>query len=321
MKALVTGGTGFIGSHVVDQLLEAGHHVRIFSRGHETPERLRDRDIDVFHGDLKDFGSVADAMKGMDLFYHIGEIKNINKAASAKNIRLMEHIIKNLGASGIKRIVFISSITVAGIPSETPANEDTNPEVVLNDHYTSYKRKCEELLGGANTGFEYAIVRPAYVYGPGSRYLGRLIDILDKIGPFGFPFIGNAGNNTPLVQVKDLAQAIYLSGVQPAASGRIFNLTDGLRHTWLDFFSAITDLLGKKIKIIPVPPFLLRIPAIPVDLFSGFFGIELDLGNYLDYFSRDLYFDNAKAREFLDWQPKYSLTDGIKEMVQYYRGV
>ena len=319
MKALVTGGTGFVGSHVVRRLVEEGHSVRVLSRRREIPQKLKLGDVEIFAGDLEDVSSVIKAMKGTEVFYHIGEIKNTNRAASEKNVELTERITENLRSMGVRRFVFISSLTVAGIPSAIPADEATKPAVVLTDHYTAYKRRCEELITGRLEGPEYAIIRPAPVYGPGSRYLGRLIDLIEKVGPFGIPFAGSAKNTAPLVFVKDLASAVYLAGIRPAAAGRVFNLTDGLRHSWHDFLRAIAGLLGKKLRIISIPTLLLKVPAMPLDLFTGLFGIDLDAMAYLDYFSKDLYFDNARARELLKWKPEYDLSAGVKEMVEYYR--
>jgi nucleoside-diphosphate-sugar epimerase len=318
MKALVTGGTGFIGSGVVDLLLKDGHSVRLFSRRRELPEGLKGKNAEIFRGDLKDFPSVQDAMEGIDIFFHSGEIKNINETASLNNVKLMEHIIAGMRENEVTRLVFISSITVAGIPSSVPADEETEPGVVLEDHYTSYKRTCEKLILGALAG-RYSIIRPAPVYGPGSRYMGGFINAVDRFGPIGFPFIGNAKNLAPLIYVKDLARAIYLSGLRPSASGQVFNLTDGLRHSWLDFLTSIAELLGRKLRIMPVPPLLLKIPAIPLDILSGIVGIKIDPVHYVNYLSKDLFFDNSKARNLLDWNPEFSLTEGVKEMVKFYR--
>lgn len=319
MKALVTGGTGFIGSHVVKQLLDENHTVRIFSRKKDIPEILKEKGVDVFQGDLEDAQSLINALDNIDVFYHIGEIKNRSKASSEKNVRLVEETIRHLGEKKIKRIVFVSSITVSGIPSAIPANEDTAPRIVLSDHYTEYKMRCEKLIRGNAGDVEYVIIRPAPVYGPGSRYLGRLIDILDKFGPVGIPFAGNAKNIAPLIYVRDLAQAICRAGMEQAAAGRIFIVTDGLRHSWSEFFNAITEGLGKKLRIIPVPPFFLQIAALPLNLFSGFLGINLDPVSYITYFSQDLYFDNTRAKDILNWQPQYSLQEGVKDMIGFYK--
>src|SRR5512139_3735477 len=105
-------------------------------------------------------------MDKMDVFFHIGEIKNFNQTASLNNIKLMEHIIAVVRQKEVKRLVFISSITVAGIPSETPADENTEPKAILEDHYTSYKLACERLIM-SSCACEFVIIRPAPVYGPG----------------------------------------------------------------------------------------------------------------------------------------------------------
>ncbi len=318
MKALVTGGTGFIGRHVVERLVGAGHFVRVLSRRPASVGKPKSDRVEIVRGDLEAPETVVSAMEGVDVLYHVGEIKNVTKAASEKNVRLMKKLIEGIGHTAVKRTVFVSSITVAGIPSETPANEDTAPATVLTDHYTSYKRECERLLAVIAGGFEYAIIRPAPVYGPGSRYLGRLIGTVERFGPIGLPFVGNAKNRAPLIHVKDLAEAICLSGVRPEAARRVFNLTDGLDHSWRDFLACIAEYLGTKLRIIPLPPLLLKIPAAALDLISGFLGFETDPLHYLDYFSRDIFFDNTMARDLLGWKPQYTLEAGVSEMMDWY---
>ncbi len=319
MKALVTGGTGFVGSGVVDLLLRDGHSVRLFSRRHELPQAVKGKDAEIFHGDLKDFPSVVGAMDGIDVFFHIGEIKNINETASLNNVKLMEHIIDGMRKKEIKRLVFVSSITVAGIPSAIPADEETEPKAILEDHYTSYKRASEKLIMSSSAGTS-VIIRPGPVYGPGSRSMSGLITGIDNFGPIGFPFIGDAKNLAPLIYVKDAAKAIYLAGLSPSADGQVFNLTDGFRHSWLDFLSSIAEFLGRKLRIVPIPPLLLKIPAVPLDILSGLVGIKIDPVQYLNYFSNDLFFDNSRAKALLNWKPEFSLKDGIKEMIKFYRG-
>ncbi len=137
-------------------------------------------------------------------------------------------------------------------------------------------------------------------------------------GHFGIPFPGNAENLAPLIHVEDLSSAIARAGTEPAAAGRIFNLTDGLRHSWRDFMEAIAKRLGKKLRIVPLSRLLLQLSALPLDLVSGFLGISLDPVSYVTYFSEDLFFDNARARNLLNWQPHYSLSEGIDDMIAFY---
>jgi nucleoside-diphosphate-sugar epimerase len=312
MKSLVTGGTGFVGGYVAEVLLEEGHAVRVFTRRPGLPERLAA--AEAYRGDLEEPSTVVNAMEGMDVVYHVGEVRNTSRAQSAKNLRLVQTIAEAAGEKGVKRLVFVSSITVAGIPREVPASEETEPLSSLGDHYTAYKREAERLLS-ESPGIEYSVIRPAPVYGPGSRFMRRVVDAVDSLGSLGFPFIGNAENLAPLVYVKDLARAIYLAGLKEGAAGQVMNLTDGLRHSWLDFLKAISEALGKKLKVLPLSPLALRFPSIFIDLFSGALGLELDLTHYVDYFSSDVFFNNSRARALLGWEPRYSLEEGVREMI------
>jgi nucleoside-diphosphate-sugar epimerase len=319
MKALITGGTGFIGSNVVDLLVENGHSVRLFSRNPDLPARLAGKEVSLFPGDLRDPNAVLDAMTGMDAVYHVGELRNVSPRAAEKNVELVERMSAHVAKAGIKRLVFISSLTVAGVPASIPATEDTKPRLELRDHYTTYKKRCEELLRANTSSSVPVIIRPGVVYGPGSRHLGSMIRTIELFGPVGFPFAGRGGNAAPLIQVKDLARAVYLAGIEQGAGGQVFNLTDGQRHSWADFFHAIAASLGKKLRILAVPPLFLRAPARVFDVFSGIIGLSLSLDAYVSYAASDLLFENGKARRLLNWEPEYTLAQGVEEMVREYR--
>lgn len=319
MKVLVTGGTGFIGSHVVDLLLENGHSVKLLSRRPDVPFPWKGRDISVVPGDLRYPGPVVEAMQGMDVVFHIGEVRNTSSGNAALNITLAERMVASLNPSGVKRLVFVSSLSVAGIPVAVPATEETPAAQVLRDQYTEYKRKAEELIRQLPAGVEYAILRPGVVYGPGSRYLGRLADIIKRFGPVGLPFIGPGMNLMPLIHVKDLARAVFLAGTVPGAANQTLNLTDGERRTWLEFLSAIAEVQRKRFRIIPVHPALARLPAMFFDLFTGIFGQSLDLPSYVFYVSRDVHFDNGRARSVLGWDPvNRDLRAAVRDMVEWY---
>ncbi len=320
MKALVTGGTGFIGSHVVDELLDGGDDVRVFSRRAALPEPWRRRNVELFQGDLQDPASLGEAMVGVDVLYHIGEVRNTTRKAAEKNVRTFQEALHQMERRGLQRFVFISSITAAGIPAEVPATEETEARRVLEDHYTQYKGMCEEALAESAPGLDYVVLRLPPVYGPGSRTLGRFLRIMERIGPLGFPFIGNGRNLAPLVHVRDAAAAIWRAGTAPAAARQTLHVTDGVRHSWFDFLSAVAQALGKGLRIIPLSPLLLSLPAGLLDLGAVFFGVRADLADYVRYFSRDIHFDNGRARELLGWEPAYmELLPAVREMVEHYR--
>jgi nucleoside-diphosphate-sugar epimerase len=319
MQALVTGGTGFIGSKVVDLLLEQGQSVTILSRRPDVPDQWKERGVAVALGDLREADPVLDAMEGMDAVFHVGEVRNTSSGKAAMNVRLVEQMTAHLQPAGVKRIVFVSSISVAGIPLAIPANEETPAAHELHDHYTEYKRKAEELIRQAGAGTEHVIVRPGVVYGAGSRYLGRLVDTIKRLGPLGLPFIGSGRNLLPLIHVDDLARAIVLAGTVPGAANQTLNLTDGERRTWYELFSLIAEATRRRFHLIPVHPALVWFPAQFFDLLAGIVGQHLDLPSFVDYLSRDIHFSSAKARSVLGWSPqRLDLRDAVYEMVAWY---
>lgn len=317
MRAFVTGATGFVGTQVVNLLRLEDHSVKVFSRnphsGH-LPEG-----VETAHGDLADTDAVLDAMQSADVFFHIGEIKNRTRSDSIRNVSLVKAIAGNLVSRGVKRLVFVSAISVAGVPAAIPAEEETPAEIVPKDHYTAYKKEAEEIIRQTLTS-EYVILRPAPVYGPGSRYLGRMISLVGLVGPFGIPFLGNAKNIMPLVHVRDLARAIVLAGTRPEAGGQTFTVADGLSHSWRDFLGLVASCQGKSLRIIPIPAVLGILPAPFLDLAAGMFGVAPDLASYTRFFTSDLLFDISKARRMLGWQPeKTDLEAAVREMVDSYR--
>ena len=319
MRAFVTGGTGFIGRPVVDLLLEKGHSVTLLSRKQDAPGQWKGKDVTVVPGDLRHPEPVIEAMAGRDVVFHIGEVRNTTAGNATLNTGLVERMVGALRPAGVKRLVFVSSLTVAGIPLALPGTEDTPASQVLRDQYTEYKRKAEDFIRQSAAGVEHVIVRPGVVYGPGSRYLGGMVDSIRRFGPIGLPFIGAGTNLLPLIHVQDLARAIVLAGTVPAAANRTLNLTDGERRTWLDLFTAIAEAQRKRFRLIPVHPALARFPAMFADLFTGLFGQSLDLPSYISYVSRDVHFDNGRARSVLGWEPsRRDLRDAVREMVAWY---
>jgi UDP-glucose 4-epimerase len=315
MRALVTGGTGFIGSHVVDLLADQGHDVRVYSRRNELPERWKERPVSLITGDLGEPGPLFEALQGCDVLFHVGEIKVVNRSAARKNVGLLKQILDRLPPAGVQRMVFVSSVSVAGVPEVVPALEETPAAKVLNDHYTSYKRDGENLMNAAG-GIDFVIVRPGVVYGPHSRSLRAMAKVIAATGPIGLPFIGRGTNLMPLVDVRDLAQAISLAGVTRDAARQTFNITDGTPHRWKEFFEAIAAAAGKPMRLVPLPPVLVRVPALFGDLVTGLFGISADLPSYIQFLSRDVHFSTAKAEKILGWHAVHTdVRAGVREMM------
>jgi nucleoside-diphosphate-sugar epimerase len=271
--------------------------------------------VTLYHGDLTDPATLLDAMEGMDVVYHVGEIRNTSRHAAEMNVRALEWVVDELWQAGIERIVFVSSLSVAGIPSQVPATEDTQPAVEMNDHYTWYKRTCEKILADQSNAAS-VIIRPGMVYGPGSRSLKRLVTLVQHLGPLGFPLVGRGTHLAPFVHVNDLAEAICRAGTRTPAVCQVFNITDGLQHSWFDFLKAIADASRTRFRVLPLSPLLMRGPAQCMDFLLGLYGVKFSLNNYVRYLDSDILFDPARAKELLGWTPQENFPQSVAAMVR-----
>jgi nucleoside-diphosphate-sugar epimerase len=239
---LVTGAAGFIGSRLVEHLLELGfRNLRCFSRPSGNPagiEALQRRygnaaRIEIFKGNLLSREDCLDAVKDVALVYHLAAGRGEKMIADA----FMNSVIttRNLleacaGQKGIERFVSVSSFSVytnQKKPRSRVLDEscpmETQPEL-RGDAYTFAKVKQDEIVAeyGKKAGIPYVIVRPGVVYGPGNEAIhGRV-----GIGTFGL-FLHLGGSNAiPLTYVDNCAEAIVLAGLKPGVDGEVFNVVD-----------------------------------------------------------------------------------------------
>src|SRR5262245_56647938 len=235
---LVTGAAGFIGSKVVEQLLELGfRNLRCFARptGNASKiEALRGRydgaaRIEIFQGNLLSPEDCLRAVKDVAVVYHLAAGRGEKMVADA----FMNSVIttRNLldacsRQGGIKRFVSVSSFSVytnCGKPRGRMLDESCLMEVqpeLRGDAYTFAKVKQDEIVAeyGKKAAIPYVIVRPGVVYGPGNESIhGRV-----GIGTFGL-FLHLGGSNTvPLTYVDNCAEAVVLAGLKPGVNGEVF---------------------------------------------------------------------------------------------------
>ncbi len=319
---LVTGATGFIGSHLVEQLIRAEVPVRAFVRTPEKAAAWKKRGVEIFHGDLRDLVRVEEACAGVDVIYHAGELPNTTKWAIKHNMELVRRLVGRALHQHRKRLVLLSSISVAGIPSEFPATEETPPSKKLHDLYTTYKYKSEQIMRAAHLedGLDYAIIRPALVYGPHSVHLKGLIDFMDKYGKLGLPFVGKGDKIIPLVHAEDLARLLVCAGYDPKAHAKVIHAVDDNRITVKNFLERIAQQLGIVLKIRSMPRFLLKTLAVPVDAVSDLLGFPFGIGGMLDIAHSDLVYSNVRMKSRMPGPLRYpTIKEGLPSLIEWYR--
>jgi dihydroflavonol-4-reductase len=244
MKTLVTGATGLVGSHVVDELLARNEAVRALVRDPAKAAELERRGVEVAVADVRDASSFDGVLDDIDVIQHCAAAvgHHTKKQIYETNLTGVKNLLEACRRQGGKRIVLVSSVNVLGTRNLDPATEDL-PCRYSHDPAADVKIHAEKAaLDFGADGVDIVVVRPGFIYGPGdTRNLPRLVDAIVR-GTF--RFLGSRDNVVPIVHVDDVVQALLLAANTPAARGRAYNITDGSRTTIGELASYLAELLG-----------------------------------------------------------------------------
>lgn len=301
MNYLVTGGAGFIGSHITERLLADGHAVRIldnFSTGKRENIPVSPA-VEVIEGDVGDLETVRQAMHGVDYVFHEAAIASVpetvgNPLASERvNYRGTLNILETARHAGVKRVVFACSAAVYGDLPELPKREDM-PLRPLSPY--AIDKLASEHACQAYThlyGLEAVALRYFNVFGPrqdpSSPYSGVISIFSDHLGQGKQPAIYGDGEQTrDFVFVSDVVEANIRAATSATAAGRAINIATGSTLSINDLLRTICRIQGQ-----PFEPRYLP-------------GRQGDI--------RHSRADISLARDLLDWKPAVEFETGLREL-------
>ena len=325
MRVLVTGATGFTGGHLAQYLAGRGDEVRALvrsrSRARFDASPLPSKGVAAIDGDLMDAASVARAVDGVEVVYHIAatyrEAGQPDSAYRAINVDGTRHVLEAAKAAGVRRVVHCSTGGVHGHIANPPANEDApfNP----GDVYQETKLAAEQLARdyGAANALDVVVARPIGIYGPGDT---RFLKMFRGIARGRFPMIGSGKAFYHLTYIDDLVEGFRLCGTVPAAKGRTYILA-GPRYTTLE---ELVQLVAKELQVapprvhLPVWPFwtaglLCEIVCVPLRIEPPLYRRRVD------FYTKSRAFDTTRARTQLGFAPQVDLEEGIKRTASWYR--
>ena len=303
MKALVTGGAGFVGTNLALALLAAGHEVRLldnFSTGHRS--NLEPMDAELVEGDLRSYERVAAAVQGVEVVFHEGALPSVPRSiqdpltSTAVNVEGTLNVLLAARDAGVRRVVFASSSSVYGDAPGMPRRESQAPAPLAP--YAVSKLAAEQYCMVANRvyGVETVALRYFNVFGerqdPLSGYaavIPKFIRLmLDGRSPTIF---GDGETSRDFTHVENVVEANLAAADAPAAAGRVMNVAVGSAHTLNELVGTLQRLLDSDIEPEYGPPR-------PGDVSESLADISL-------------------ARELLGYEPRVEFEEGLQRTIAW----
>lgn len=305
IKVLVTGGAGFIGSHVVDRLVNEGYHVRVLDdlstgkldniQGH-----LSSGKVELVKGDIRDASLVKESLDGVSVVIHMAALVSVPLSVENPDLTFDINLLGSLNLlrksveNHIDRFVFVSSCAVCGDPESLPVTEQarTNPISPYAESKLVGERYClgfseRQLLGSV-------VLRFFNVYGPRqgmNDYSGVITRFIDRCRQrLPLTIYGDGSQTRDFVNVADVAKAVLASMKSSKAEGEVLNIGSGKPTSINELAKTVVELVG-------------------VDSEVSY--VKSRAGDI-----KDSYADISKAKKLLGYEPEVSLRDGLQVLVE-----
>jgi nucleoside-diphosphate-sugar epimerase len=321
MKALVTGATGFIGSHLAEELGRRRYEVTGLVRKTSHLGELERLGVHLIVGDCRDKPSLEKAVEGMDFVFHLAAVIHAQnweayyQANSLGTRNLLEACAER--NPGLKKLVFVSSISAAG-PSEKgiPLKESDPPNPI--SAYGRSKLLAEEAVLEYKDRLPVVILRPPNVLGPRQKELFESIKLIRKKI---LPLLGTGEPQTSLCYVGDVADALILAAENKEATGKVYFLADPKPYAWTDITGAIAETLGIRFFILKVPFSLQMLAAWVSEVSARLTGTSPLLMRKSVIASKKYFwiYDSSKIERELGFVPKVSLKEAIEKTIDWYK--
>ncbi|MEX0686121.1 MAG: NAD(P)-dependent oxidoreductase [Balneolales bacterium] len=318
MKAFITGGTGFIGSHLADFLILGDAEVRCLVRKQE--KWLEGKPFKKISGDLHDLAALKEGMKGVDIVFHLaGLVKAPDYNAFYQcNVDATENVIRMAQKCGVEKVIVLSSLAAAGPSNGTPLSEDEMNEPV--SMYGKSKRKMEEVIHSISTpDTSVTIIRPPAVFGPRED---QIYSIFKWASKGIFPIVGKKkeSKRLSLIYVSDLVEGMMLAANNHKKGVETYYISSEKTYSWEDIKTVTAVVLGRKLRAIYIEPGLVKKFAGAIEYISLYFG-------YYPVINRDKASEMIlewtcsveKAKNELDYRQQVSLDAGITKTIQWYK--
>lgn len=320
----VTGSTGFIGTTLVNQLIQGGHTVRALSRATSNTDGLSHERIHLVRGDIMDPESLRRALEGCTQVYHLAAYaKNWAKDPALffrQNVDGMRNVFQAARDAGVRRIVFTSTIVCFG-PTPTGVVGDESMPRVTSRYFTEYEESKtvaeQEALKLAGAGLPVVIVNPTRVYGPGKLTEGNSVSLMIDMYQRGkLPILLNNGKDIGnYVLVDDLVRG-HILAMEKGRIGERYIL-GGENVSLKGLFRIVDDLTGKRHRQVSLAPRIALLYASLERKKAEWFGLYPQITpGWVETFLHDWAYSSAKAEKELGYRIT-PLREGIRRTLEW----
>ncbi len=319
--AVVTGANGFVGSHLVDNLLAKNFEVRCVVRKSSNLRWLDGKNLKIFDCGLFDKNGLRKAFEDVNYIFHVaGVVKAKNEEGYLKgNVEATKVLLEAASEvkENIKKFVVVSSQTVSGPALDgRPVTEDMKPNPLTT--YARSKLKQEEVALGYNDIFPVTICRAPAIFGERDTEIFIYFQVFNR----GLTtMIGFDKKELSLLHVTDLAEGLYLAAVSKKANGQIYFISSEKFYTWVEVGNITSNVLNKKAFKIRIPHFIVFFIAAIAQFFAMFSSqpATLNIEKAKDLVQKYWICDTSKAMKELGYRQNVSIEEGIRRTCDWYK--
>jgi nucleoside-diphosphate-sugar epimerase len=321
MKVLVTGASGFLGSHIAEQLKKEGHEVRALVRKSSKTDFLQRLGVELAYGSVEEADKVAEAVKGVDAIIHsAGLVKARSRAEFRRtNVDGTRNLVEaaKAHAPGLRRFVFVSSLTVAG-PSHDGKPLEGDGTGPLTDYGRS-KLDAERVVLAAKDQLPVTVLRPAVIYGPRDQ---ETLVFFKSVKTGVLPTVGKGDTTMSMIFGADCATACIKAIAADVPSGSTYFVDDGEPHAFRALIEGIETALGKRAFLrlnLPMP--VIWLAAVSSELYGKVSNkaVMLNRDKINEIRQPHWVCSSERTRRELKWEPQVGLREGMAIAARWYQ--
>jgi nucleoside-diphosphate-sugar epimerase len=323
---LITGATGFVGSHLAEVCAARGFSVRALVRPDSAASPLEEAGVTVVRGDLQDPVSLTGALDGVEVVFHCadrvgdwGPVEDYRRV----NVEGLHHLLEASLGKSLRRFIHLSSLGVYAARHHYGTDETEPLPARHIDGYTQTKVESEQLalLYHREHQVPVVVLRPGFIYGPRDRTV--VPKLVENLRNGIVRYLGNGAQLLNTIYVGNLVEALLLAEQKEGVVGQVYNLTDGEPVSKRRFIEGIAAGLGVPPPRSSVPLWVARLAAVVMETWARKRGDAVPprlTQARLKFLGLNLDFSIEKAKRELGYAPRWTFDQALAETVAWYRG-